>query len=167
MITVPQLDPVSQIQATDVIMITHADGTTEKITGENFMKAMAVDVIAENNMNSVTSNAVFNVTKKYTSGAVTLNPSYVTGGSIEWLKVGRLVIIKITALKLTTWSDGDKTIATGLPPAQRAIQFFLAPLNSGSSSQLFAVQTNGLLDTNGGSSHPGDFYGTVCYFSAE
>lgn len=92
MITVPQLDPVSQIQATDVIMITHADGTTEKITGENFMKAMAVDVIAENNMNSVTSNAV---ARGFLSAAtrITMLNTYIQDAYLYKKKVGNICVI--------------------------------------------------------------------------
>ena len=118
-------------------------------------------------MYSVTSNAVFNATKKYSGGTAIINPTYVTAGSIDWVKVGKIVIVNITNLILTEWSDGDKTIATGLPPAQIPIRADISALNSSSPSQLFAVQTNGRLDTNGGSSYAGSFYGSFVYISED
>lgn len=113
MITVPQLDPVSQIQATDVIMITHADGTTEKITGENFMKAMAVDVIAENNMNSVTSNAVAKALPTVQEGVLTI-PSQVLQNTE----------IAMTTLPVTPnhWYNG-KLIFENIPIANITVSY--------------------------------------------
>ena len=106
MITVPQLDPVSQIQATDVIIITHADGSTEKITGENFMKAMAVDVIAENNMYSVTSNAVAEELKVI-SGVITLLDNTMNiGGMLQ--KQGKRVTMSVRI-----WKEGETTVNAG------------------------------------------------------
>jgi hypothetical protein len=59
MITVPQLDPVQHLDPTDVIIITHANGTSEKITGADFLKGVTpVDNITASDMHPVTSNAV-------------------------------------------------------------------------------------------------------------
>lgn len=59
MITVPQLELVQNLDPTDVIIITHANGTSEKITGADFLKGVTpVDAITENDLHPVTSNAV-------------------------------------------------------------------------------------------------------------
>lgn len=116
MITVPQLDSVSQIQATDVIMITHADGTTEKITGENFMKAMAVDVIAENNMYSVTSNAV---AKAHKIIANTVNSYIEKGNGVASVDTGNSTGYRLSKVTLNQYHihlEPARFVAKANPP---------------------------------------------------
>ena len=67
MTEVTALSSVNDILDTDLVMVTHSDGGGFKISGadlKNVMKAQAVDTVALNNMNSVTSNAVFGIKVK-------------------------------------------------------------------------------------------------------
>ena len=171
MITVPQLDPVSQIQATDVIMITHADGTTEKITGENFMKAMAVDVIAENNMNSVTSNAVAKKLLPQSERLLNLNSDVVEKGSITFYTKGMFRMLRINNLSFKTdLPIGDANILGAnehidVPAVVPAASFSLPPLNSGESAQYFYITASGELFFGGAYAHLGDYYGSFMYIA--
>ena len=57
MTTVPALTPIQNLAPTDTIMITHADGTTDRFSAS---KIIPSDTVASGNMQSVSSNAVFN-----------------------------------------------------------------------------------------------------------
>ena len=58
MTTVPALNIIQNLDPTDTIMITHADGSTERFSASKIIPA---DTVASGNMQSVTSNAVFNL----------------------------------------------------------------------------------------------------------
>lgn len=61
MILLPALSSVNDILDTDLILVEHSTGEGFKMTGADLkalMKAQAVDTVALNNMQSVTSNAV-------------------------------------------------------------------------------------------------------------
>ena len=53
-IVIPDLDPVTSIQDSDVIMITHSDGTTEKIAMSDFI----ANVVQDGNKKPASSQAV-------------------------------------------------------------------------------------------------------------
>lgn len=61
MIVLPALSSVNDILDTDLVLVEHSTGEGFKMTGadlKNIMKAQAVDEVALNNMQSVSSNAV-------------------------------------------------------------------------------------------------------------
>ena len=117
MITVPQLDPVQHLDPTDVIIITHANGTSEKITGADFLKGVTpvdnitardmhpvtsnavaaiapVGTIAEDNLHSVTSDAVFK-NNKTTAATITKAPNVINGNNFYASRSANVVQISI------------------------------------------------------------------------
>ena len=132
----------------------------------NILNLQPVDTVASGNLHSVTSNGVYNALNTIIFGTATINTSNVNSGTIEWKKIGRIVLVNVTALNLKSWSGEDRNLATGLPlPLTDWIRFNLPPLNGTTPSQLLAIASDGLY-TQGGSSHLGDFYGSFCYISA-
>lgn len=98
MITVPELDATSTLLDTDLVMLTHDGGTSEKITGENLIKMIdqlvaarfeadkpmytAVDSLLDHNTMRVTPK---NITNYYQDGSIyrRLTGNYKTGSSGE------------------------------------------------------------------------------------
>ena len=58
MTTVTALSSVNDILDSDIVMVTHTNGSSYKISGADLKKALAVNTVANGNMNPVTSNAV-------------------------------------------------------------------------------------------------------------
>ena len=103
-----------------------------------------------------------------TSGTWTRNTAYCTSGTFSWRKYGRLVIVTLNAVKLASWTDGDKTLSTNAGPKPMVHSYgSIGPLNGTGSPQLFAVATDGKVMANGGLSHEGEFYGSFSYIAAE
>ena len=103
-----------------------------------------------------------------TAGAWTNNSTYVKSGSFSWRKYGRLVIVAVKAVKLASWTDGDKFLSTNAGPKPMVHSYgSIGPLNGTGSPQLFAIATDGKIMANGGISHEGEFYGSFSYIAAE
>lgn len=143
-----------------------------KIENNQWTRVMAYDIRSQNvftisKINNHWGGWQYIAFGDYSSGFVTLDSTYVNRGTIEWIKVGRVVTINITNLNLKSWSDGDRRIGSGFPPSQlQPTRFSIPPLNGNTPSQLFAINSDGTFDTNGGVSHVGDFYGSFTYIAS-
>ena len=51
----------------------------------------------------------------------TVNSDYVTGGSVQYIVIGKLAIVIISDLKIGTTTEAITTLATGLPTGGRTI----------------------------------------------
>lgn len=114
MITIPQLDPNSHLLDTDVVMITHSDGTTDKITGADLKSEVLTDVpdftddkIQNGDMNPVTSNAVSTI---LASSRIITGPVLGIGGNIKILFTDNIMGSDTSTPLTITYNGSSKAV---------------------------------------------------------
>ena len=117
MITVPALSSVNDILDSDLIMVTHSNGESYKISGSDFKKAMAVDTVALNNMHSVTSNAV---AQRFNSLSYANVPIENHGDKIYLYKFGKVVFMSLSS-DWSSLSAGESLNVATIPQGYRPI----------------------------------------------
>lgn len=133
MITIPQLDDVSVIDDTDEIMVTHSDGTTEKISGADMKADIVKDKIENNNGNAVTVNAVSTI---MASSTTITGPELGTGGNIKILFTADITGSDDTTGLSITYNSSAKAVKVAKDGS--LVDFVAAEISAGTYKYLQA-----------------------------
>lgn len=133
MITIPQLDDVSVIDDTDEIMVTHSDGTTEKISGADMKADIVKDKIENNNGNAVTVNAVSTI---MASSTTITGPQLGTGGNIKVLFTADITGSDDTTGLSITYNSSAKAVKVAKDGS--LVDFVAAEISAGTYKYLQA-----------------------------
>ncbi|MBO7733337.1 MAG: hypothetical protein J6S67_12305 [Methanobrevibacter sp.] len=146
--TIPDLDPAYVIEPDDVIMITHSDGTTEKIDGIDFIKSGTVNTITANEDRPVSSDAVNSFLEVKSADITLVDNTMSKIGKLR--KSGNLVNLSCRIYKeaeiTVTANQVLATIPAGFRPAA-ACYIDLQVFDAYQSHQLIAVNPNGDITT--------------------
>jgi len=136
MITVPQLDDVTVIDDTDDIMVTHTDGTTEKISGANMKADIVKNKIENNNGNAVSVNAVSTI---MASSTTITGPELGTGGNIKILFTADVTGSDDTTGLSITYNGSAKAVKVGKDGS--LVDFVASEISAGTYKYLQAYTT--------------------------
>lgn len=104
--TKAQWDAISDKTPYDGWVINITDDQTSGV-------GVVVDTVTDGNMNAVTSNAVYDLFNTVTVVEnVALDPTYVSNGTVSYIKIGRLVIVHVSSLVLTSNASSSTVLAT-------------------------------------------------------
>jgi hypothetical protein len=126
---------------------------------------------SEDNMNSVSSNAVYQKLIPQSGRQLSLNSDIIEKGSVALYAKGMFRILHISNLSFKDGLPaGDANILganehVDAPAIVQAGTFSIPPLNSGESVQYFYITNSGELMFGGGYTHPGDYYGSFMYIA--
>ena len=97
MTTVPALNIIQNLAPTDTIMITHADGSTERFSASMIIPT---DQVATNNMQSVTSNGVYNALRPVAS---TVNSYIEKGDDVASVDTGNTTGYRLNKISINQY----------------------------------------------------------------
>ena len=97
-----------------------------------------------------------------TSGSANIDSTYVSGGNCTWVANGKVVTVTLNNFQTRAYSDGDHTLATGLPKPYQYVAFHAMEVG-GTHTQLFSIGADGALKGASGTMKAGDYYQSVTY----